>query len=143
MTSGKFWIAVLVAGVVINIVDFLVQGIWLTSAIYSLHTETFNPDASPVWFIAGDFVAILVLAWVYDKVYGSFGGGAGGGALYGFYAGVLVNFPTWIFVHIFIKGFSYGVAWIWILYGVVWTVIAGAIIGALYKKGSASAVKSI
>lgn len=29
------------------------------------------------------------------------------------------------------------------LLGIFWTVIAGVIIGALYKKGSASAVKSI
>lgn len=143
MKSGKFWIAVMAAGVVANILDYLVQGMWLTNAVYSLHPETFNPDANPVWYIVGDFVTVLVLAWVYDKVYGSFSGGAGGGALYGFYAGVLVNFPTWIFIHIFIKGFSYGTAWIWTIYGIVWAVIAGAVIGAIYKKGLAAAAKTI
>jgi hypothetical protein len=34
MKSSKFWIAVLAAGVVMNIVDYLTQGMWLTSAIY-------------------------------------------------------------------------------------------------------------
>jgi len=60
--------------------------------------------------------------------------GAKGGASYGLYAGILINFPTWIFAHLIFEGFPYSLAWTWTLVGVVWCVIAGAVAGALYKK---------
>ena len=139
MKSSKFWIAVLAAGVVMNIIDYLVQGMWLTNAIYSQMPETFNMTTNPLWYVVGDFVTVFVFVWVYDRVYGSFGGAAKGGALYGLYAGILVNFPTWIFLHLFIRGYSYHLAWISTIYGIAWGVVAGAIVGAIYKKVSASA----
>ena len=136
MKSSKFWIAVIAASVAVNILDFVVQGMWLAGAVYSKMPETFTMDTNPVWFVVGDIVAIFVLAWVYDRVYGSFGGAMKGGAVYGLYAGILVNFPMFIFVHLMIRGFSYHLAWIMTVYGVIWTVIAGAIIGPIYKKGA-------
>lgn len=50
------------------------------------------------------------------------------------YAGVLVNFPTWIFSRLLIDGFTYGLAWAWTAIGIVGTVIAGAVAGVVYKK---------
>src|SRR3989304_5547687 len=111
MKSNKFWIAVAAAGVVMNVVDFLFQGMLMNNLYYSKHPDVFAEMTNPVWFIIGDFVAVLVLAWVYDKVSSSFASGWKGGALYGLYAGVLVNFPTYIFLHLVIKGFSYRFAW--------------------------------
>lgn len=136
MKSSKFWIAVAAAGVVMNIVDIVLQGKIMESMYYSKHQDVFIMTTSPAWFVLGDFVAVLVMAWVYDKVSSSFAAGWKGGAMYGLYAGVLVNFPTWIFVHLFLKGFSYRFAWFSTIYGIVWSVIAGIIIVALYKKGT-------
>ncbi len=134
MKNSKFWIAVAVCGVVMNIVDFLFQGMVMTPMYYSKHTDVFIDMANPVWFVIIDFVTVFVLAWVYDKVAGSFNSGWKGGAMYGLYAGILVNFPTWIFFHLFIRGFSYKFAWLTTIYGIVWTVIAGAIITSIYGK---------
>jgi hypothetical protein len=67
-------------------------------------------------------------------VFSSFGGGPKGGATFGVYAGVLINFPTWIFSHLLVDGFTYGLAWLWTVIGIVWAVIGGAVVGAIYRK---------
>lgn len=139
MKSSKFWIAVVVAGVVMNIVDFLCQGMMFTKMYYEKLPDLFITTGNPVYYIVGDFVSVLVLAWVYDKVYSSFGGGSKGGMMFGLYAGILASFPTWIFAHLMFKGFPYGLSWAWTIYGVLWGVIAGTVVGAMYKKGEMTA----
>ena len=101
--------------------------------------DVFLDTSNPVWFIIGDFITVLVLALVYVKVAASFSAGWKGGAMYGLYAGVLVNFPTWIIVHLMVKGISYKYAWLSTIYGIVWSVIAASIVAALYNKGEAAA----
>lgn len=135
MKNGKFWLAVLAAGVAVNIFDYLVHGVWLASTYKSL-PDVFRHMSDPTWFIVGDFVAVLVFAWFYDKVYASFGGGVKGGAMYGLYAGILVSFPTWVFIHLIFEGMPYGLAWTMTFLGIAWGVIAGAVIGAMYRKGA-------
>lgn len=139
MKRMSFWLAVVVAGVVMNILDYVLQGVWLTNVYYSKMTDLFNLAVNPAWYVILDFVSVFIFAWVYDRVYGSFAGGPKGGALYGLYAGILVNFPTWIAVHLFIKGYAYDLAWVSTVYGIVWGVVAGAVVGAIFKKGSAAA----
>ena len=135
MKSSKFWIAVVAAGVVANVFDYVVHGMILQNAYYSKMTDLMNQGGNPTWFVVGDFIAVLVLAWVYDKVYGTFGGGPKGGAMFGLYAGVLVNFPAGIFFHLMFKGFPYSLSWVWIILGIIFYVIVGAVLGAMYKKG--------
>jgi hypothetical protein len=101
---------------------------------YKNMPEVFNQTENPTWFIVGDFVAALVFGWFYDKVYASFGGGAMGGVMYGLYAGVLVSFPAWIFNHLMFAGLPYGLAWTITIVNIIWGVIVGAVLGALYKK---------
>ena len=139
MKSSKFWIAVVVTGIVGNILDFVVQGMILTNMYYSTMPDIFNNTTNPAWYIFGDFVGSFVLIWFYDKVRGSFAEGMKGGATFGFYAGVLLNFPTWIFIHLFIKGYPYGLSWIDTIYGIIWYIIAGAIIGGLYSRKASTA----
>jgi len=132
MNVKKLLLATVVVGVVMNIVDFVVHGQLLAGYYANL---TLMKKETPIhWLVIGDFVAALVFVWVYDRVLSSFGGGPKGGATYGLYAGILVNFPTWIFAHLLFEGLPYGLAWTWTLVGVVWCVIAGAVAGALYKK---------
>ena len=104
------------------------------AALFSPTPANMRTDTSPVWFIVGDFVVALVLVWVYDRVRGSFATGAKGGATFGLYAGVLVNFPTWIVVNLFLQGLSYGNAWVGTIAGIVRTVVAGALAGVLYVR---------
>jgi hypothetical protein len=132
MNVKKLLLAAVAVGVVINIVDFVVHGHLLTG--YYSQFSFFRKEMPVQWLVIGDFVAALVFVWVYDRVFSSFGGGPKGGATFGLYAGVLVNFPTWILSHLLIDGFSYGLAWTWTAIGIVWAVIAGAVAGAVYKK---------
>ena len=134
MNVKKLLLATLAVGVVMNVLDFIVQAQVLQGMYYSKLTSLFRTDMPVAGLVIGDFVAALVLVWVYARVMGSFEGGPKGGATYGLYVGVLANFPTWIFLNMLIVGFPYVLAWIWTIYGTVATVIAGAVAGAIYKK---------
>ena len=132
MNVKKLLLTAVVVGVVMNIVDFVVQGQLLAGLYASL--PLFKKEPSIHLLVIGDFVTALVFVWVYDRVRSSFGAGAKGGATYGLYAGILINFPTWIFAHLLFEGFPYSLAWTWALLGIGWCVIAGAVAGAVYKK---------
>ena len=132
MNVKKLLLAAVAVGVATNILDFVVHGQLLTG--YYSQFSFFRKEMPVQWFVIGDFVAALVFVWVYDRVFSSFGGGPKGGATFGLYAGVLVNFPTWIFSHLLIDGFTYRLAWVWTAIGIVWAVLAGAVAGAVYKK---------
>jgi hypothetical protein len=120
----------LVLGVVMNVMDFVVQAN-LLSSLY--RQPPFRQDIGMAYLILGDFVAAFVFAWLYLKIAKSFPKGPGGGALLGFYAGVFLNFPTNIFIHMMIANIPYGLTWIWTAYGVASYVILGAIAGAMKK----------
>lgn len=138
MKNPRFWFAVLVVGIVVNVFDFVVQNKLLTDAFYS-KMDSVRHDASPAGFIFGDFVAVFVLAWVFTRVASVFGPGVKGGVAAGFTLGVLVNFPTWHFIGLVFKGVPYALVWANTLCGVVWYIIAGALLGAMLNKPAAPA----
>lgn len=138
MKTPKFWLAVLVAGVVGNVLDEIVQ-VRLLFGPYYAKMESMRTDAQHYNFIIGDFVAILVLAWVMDRVASAFPRGVKGGAAAGFYLGVLAAFPTFHFIFLSFKGYPYSLAWINTIYTIVWYVIAGAVLAAVMKKGEPAA----
>lgn len=137
MKSPKFWIAVLVTGIVVTALDYVVHGQLLTHAYYS-KIESIRQDTNIGPFVFGDFVAVLVLAWVLNRLGSVFGPGLKGGLTAGLVLGVLVNFPTYHFVYLMFKGVPYPLAWIWTIYGIVWYAIAGAILTALTRKAEAA-----
>jgi hypothetical protein len=133
MNLKRFLVAGLVGGVVANVYDYVVHAQILEGSYYSQLSGLLRPDAPILWLVVGDFVAAFVLTWVWARVHPCFGAGAKGGALGGFYAGVLIFFPSQIFLHLLLVGFPYALAWIWTITGILWAVIVGAVIGALYK----------
>ena len=84
-------------GVIANVMDFVVQGN-LLAGYYSL--PPFSQENNIVWLVVGDFVAALVFTWVYLRFASAVPAGVAGGATFGAYAGVLVSFPTNIFLHL-------------------------------------------
>ena len=48
-----------------------------------------------------------------------------------FYAGVLIGFPTHLFLSIVIVDFAYTLAWAWTLLEIVWCVTVGAVVGKI------------
>ena len=139
MQTGRILKAGLAVGVVMNIYDYIVN-----TYVYPMlgpQPPFMNDMASmPIaWLVIGDFVAALVFIWFFDKVRAAFGAGAKGGATYGLYAGILMNFPVWIMMHLVIKDWAYGVSWVWTVMGVVWAVVAGAVGGAVYGDSATTA----
>jgi hypothetical protein len=133
MNLKKLLVAALAVGLVMNVVDFVVHGNLFENVYYS-QIPIFRRDNVVPFLVLGDFIAAFVFVWVYDRVRGAFDAGAAGGATYGLYAGVLMNFPANIFTHLLIKDFPYALSWAWTIYGVVLSVILGAVAGAIYRK---------
>ena len=129
----KLVLAALAVGLAINVVDFFVHGMLFENTYYS-QVPIFRRDNTVPFLVLGDFMKGLVFVWVYDRVRDSFAAGAAGGAAFGLYAGVLVQFPSNIFLHLLVKDFPYGLTWAWTIYGVVLAVLVGAIAGAIYKR---------
>lgn len=136
MPLPRLLLTALIVGIVVNVYDFLVHGLLLAGPLYS-RTPLVRQEASIALLVLSDFIAALVFVWVFQRVRACFPPGAAGGAVFGLYAGVLVNFPTWIVCYILLDGFTYGLAWAWILTGVLWGVVAGAVAGALMSRGTA------
>jgi hypothetical protein len=133
MPVAKLLVTAIVVGIVVNLYDFVIHGLALQGPLYS-KLPLMRTEASLPLLIISDFVAALVFVWVYDRVRRSFAPSAAGGAVFGLYAGVLVNFPTWIICSLLLNGFTYGLAWAWILTGILWGVLAGAVAGALLSR---------
>jgi integral membrane sensor domain MASE1 len=53
--------------------------------------------------------------------------------VYGFYAGVMINFPTWLFMTVY-AGWPYRATWHITLVLIVLAVISGALTGLVYDK---------
>ncbi|MBM3737235.1 MAG: hypothetical protein FJW39_15750 [Acidobacteria bacterium] len=136
MNWKRCLIAIIAAGVVVNVFDMVVHGWLFQQMFYSKLKELFRPEAEmnlPM-IIFGDFVGAAVLVWFYNRVLASFGPGAVAGAKFGAYAGVFAGFPTFIFMHLTIRGYPYSLAWAMTIYAVVWCTVAGIVAGLIYEK---------
>ena len=138
MMTKNFWIAGLVGGVVVNALDFAIMGNVLQN-MYFVNMSIMNQTTNPIWYVIGDFLAAFVFTWFYHKVYSSFEGGMQGGMKFGIYAGVLINFPAMIFMHLMFKDYPYALSWIMTFYGIIWSSILGAVVGKFYVKGASAA----
>lgn len=136
MFGKNFWIAVIGGSIVVNVIDFLVQGMLFQQMFYSKMQGL--KSTNPGWFMAMDVLMVVVFVWVYDKVYGSFGGGINGGMKFGFYYGVILNFPTMFFPYLMWEGVPYAYVWASIIYGILWGIVLGATVGKFYMKGATS-----
>ncbi len=133
--NWKCYIAAVVAvGIVGNVLDMVVQGNLFTSMFYAKAPQLFRQDMNIPMLVFGDFVVAAVFVWFYNRVLASFGTGLMNGAWYGFYVGVLVGFPMYIFLHLMLVGYSYTLAWANTIYTIVWYKVAGIVAGVVYEK---------
>ena len=131
MTKKQIVLSILIGGLVATVLDVLVHGFLLGNAFYVQQTALFGTESSPLSLTLGDFVSVAVFVWVYQRVRSCFRDGAAGGAIFGFYAGVLIGFPTHLFLSIVIVDFAYALAWAWTLLEIVWCVTVGAVVGKI------------
>lgn len=90
------------------------------------------PEYSKLWETVGDAFAALMVTGLYARVRGVFGASTKGGAVYGVYAGLLINFPTWLWMTVY-AGWPYAATWMMTIAMVCLTVVAGAIMGSVYQ----------
>lgn len=90
-------------------------------------------DVSKQWETIGDLFAALMVTGVYARTRSVFGVGPKNGAIYGVYAGLLINFPTWLFMCVYF-GWPYQAVWMITIALTLLTVVAGAIAGTVYQK---------
>ncbi|MHB1050120.1 MAG: hypothetical protein ACYC09_08585 [Bacteroidota bacterium] len=135
MFGKNFWIAVIVGGIVVNVMDFLVHGMLFAKLYYSA-MEGMRTDTNPMWFVVLDFIMVMVFVWFYDKVRSVFGGGMQGGMRFGFYYGVALSFPVMFFPYLMYQGMNYSFVWVSIIYGIIWGMILGMVVGKSYTAGS-------
>jgi len=88
---------------------------------------------SKLWETVGDLFAAGVLVWVYSKVKGSFNPGIRGGLTYGLYAGILMNFPGWLWLTVY-AGWPYAATWTMVIIVTLITVVSGILIGLVYGR---------
>jgi len=86
-----------------------------------------------MWEVVGDLCAAVVLVWFYSRVQGAFGTGIMGGLKYGLSAGVLINFPTWLFMTLYLA-WPYAPTWHITLIAILQTGVSGLLAGLVFEK---------
>lgn len=137
MMSKNFWMAVIVGSIVVNVIDYLVQGMLFQNMFYSKMEGL--KQTNPAWFMAMDVIMVIMFVWFYDKVYNSFSGGMAGGMKFGLYYGVIMNFPTMFFPYLMYQGTMYSYVWASIIFGIIWGAVLGSVVGKFYVKGTPAA----
>lgn len=126
----KKYLAATIAVLVLYLVwDNFLSQLFIGSALAQI--PGIRAEYSKRWEIVGDLCAALVVTGLYARVRGVFGANLKGGAVYGVYAGLLANFPTWLFMTVY-AGWPYGATWVLTIGLVALTVAAGAVMGAVY-----------
>ncbi len=138
MNVPKLVVAWLVVGVVMNVLDLFVHG-FLLAGTYAQFTFM-RTDMSMPLLVLLDFTFALVFVVVYDRLYAKTAASIAHGAAFGFWAGLLLNFPANISMALMLKGFPYWLAWVLTASGLITFMIAGAVAGALYAKKPAPAL---
>ena len=124
----------LAAGIVTNLVDFVMHGILLADT-YKKYSEAFTQvQTNPAKFFAVSVAVSLCAAVLFAKTRSSWAAGWTGGASFGFFLG-LAFFFTNFYNPLVIGGFPYYLGWCWGGIGVIGGVIRGAVLGAVIPRG--------
>jgi len=122
-----------VAGILVNLVDFVLHGM-LMAPTYKKYSDVFvQTEANPAYFFAASIAVAICIAILFGKTRGSWAEGWMGGATFGFFFGLATFFMNFYY-HLVIAGFPYYLGWCWGGIGIIDGVIGGAILGAIIKK---------
>ncbi len=137
--SKKFWTGFVAVFVAMEILEFLIHGVLLSSA-YQATKDVWRPDMdSLMWVyhilaIVGAFFFTLVFSKGYE------GKGVMEGVRYGLYIGIWMSVGMAYGSYAMIK-IPYSLALQWFVYGVIEYVVFGIIVAAVY--GKQAMVKSV
>ena len=126
----KYFAASLVMWVLVLVWDNFLSGILIGSAMGSIPGAVEN--FSKFYESLGDLFVALVFVALYARTRSIFGENAAGGATYGVYAGLLSNFPTWLFMTVYFA-WPYKSAWVLTIAMICLMTVCGAAVGSVYK----------
>lgn len=131
----------LLAGLVINIGEFVLNGVILMDE-YTAAMETYNlTEASwaMIGYIVSAFILGLVAAWLYAAIRPRFGAGWKTGATAGVFVWLSAYFVPSIWFMAMGMSFGAGLTIMAMLWGVVELALAGMAAGWVYREGAAPA----
>ena len=135
MNMRRILVGTVVVGIVGNAIDWLLNK-FLWAGVFTSATWV-NPDPPMMWLLIGDFAAAFMLMVAWDKFGAVYGRGPGAGFRFGLFAGAFINFPAVLFWQMYIKGYSYTLAWELIVVNVIVFGVWGAVAAMLDGKGNA------
>ncbi|HZD51783.1 MAG TPA: hypothetical protein VE175_01940 [Woeseiaceae bacterium] len=134
--NKTFWIGFVVVYVVVEVIGFLVHGIWLDETYRSL-ADVFRPEAEMnnmmwVMFLSAA-LSIFIFCYIFTKNYE--GKGIAEGLRYGFLIGLLMAVPMALDDYV-IYPLPLNLAAIWLVVGLINFMIAGAVFSVIYKPSA-------
>jgi len=133
MNWSKIAIGGLVAGIAMNVTEWVLHGVVMRST-YEKYPDVFRQEqSSPLYFVLAAVCVCLAAALLFSKSRSSWAAGVTGGATFGACLG-LVAFFTFFYNPLVFDGYPYYLAWCQGTITLIAFVIAGAVLGLVIKK---------
>ena len=133
MNWTKILSAGLVAGIVVNLVDWVLHG-RIMAGTYETYSDVFSQEpGNPVWFFVAAICVAIFFAVLFAKTRECWAAGAKGGLTYGFWLGMVAFFGNFYYPLV-IDGFPYFLAWCWGGIGLIGSIVGGAVVGLMIKR---------
>lgn len=130
------------------LVGAVAVAVWYVIWDLFLFNPLFGPFLSQVqgiqepslwWVIVGDLTGALVLSWFYGKTGSAFGTGIMGGLKFGVAVGVVMGFPMWLMMSVYLAGWPYVASWPMVVANIVWVGVAGVVLAFVSGKTAGGA----
>lgn len=135
--NKRFWMAFAACYVAGQVLGFVINGVLLEGTYKSL-AHVWRPEAemnAMMWvFMLTSFVAIFLFCLIFTKGYEN--KGIGEGLRYGALVGALMSVPM-AFDSFVIYPITFQLAVTWLVTGLVYWLILGAILASIYKRDTA------
>jgi hypothetical protein len=133
MNWSKVLIGGVVAGVAVNVTEWVLHGMVMRST-YEKYSDVFRQDqANPLFFLLAAICVSFAAAILFSKTRGCWSGGFKGGATFGGFLG-LFGFFTFFYNPLVFDGYPYYLAWCQGSITLIALVIAGGVLGLLIKE---------
>ena len=133
MSWTKVLGAGIVAGIVVNLVNWVLHG-GILGATYGKYPDVFTQtETNPIWFFVVAIAIAIFFTALFAKTRECWAAGARGGMTYGFWLG-LVAFFSGFYNPLVIDGFPYFLAWCWGGVNLIGGVVGGTVIGLIIKR---------
>jgi MFS-type transporter involved in bile tolerance (Atg22 family) len=122
-----------VAGIVVNLADFVLHGMIMAETYKKYDTVFSQTQANPMYFFAAAILVGIFVAALFAKSRGSWAEGWKGGATFGLFFGLATFFFNF-YNPLVIADFPYFLSWCWGGIGLIDSVIGGAVLGVIVKR---------